>query len=71
MKSKNVVIHQEALLAKASYEMFNLVMEGAVTDTEVAVKGKVPFRVAYSRHILGLHCHAMKNKNANHSIQNV
>ena len=38
--SKNVVIHQEALLAKASYEMFNLVMEGAVTDTEVAVKGK-------------------------------
>ena len=23
------------------------------------------------RNILGLHCHAMKNKNANHSIQNV
>ena len=21
------------------------------------------------RHILGLHCHSMKNKNANHSIQ--
>ena len=38
--SKNVIIHQEALLAKASYEMFNLVMEGAVTDNEVAVKGK-------------------------------
>ena len=40
--SKNVIIHQEALLAKASYEMFNLVMEGAgaVTDTEMAVKGK-------------------------------
>ena len=38
--SKNVIIHQEALLAKASYEMFNLVLEGAVTDTEVAVKGK-------------------------------
>ena len=38
--SKNVIILQEALLAKASYEMFNLVMEGAVTDTEVAVKGK-------------------------------
>ena len=38
--SKNVIIHQEALLAKASYEVFNLVMEGAVTDNEVAVKGK-------------------------------
>ena len=38
--SKNVIIHQEALLAKASYEMFNLVMEGAVTDNEVAVKDK-------------------------------
>ena len=35
-----LIIHQEALSAKASYEMFNLVMEGAVTDTEVAVKGK-------------------------------
>ena len=38
--SKNVIIHQEALFAKASYEMFNLVMKGAVTDTEVAIKGK-------------------------------
>lgn len=35
---KGVCLHQEALFAKASYETFKLVMEGALT--EVAVKGK-------------------------------
>lgn len=35
---RGVILHQEALFAKPSYEVFKLVMEGALT--EVAVKGK-------------------------------
>ena len=35
---RGVILHQEALFAKPAYEIFKLVMEGALT--EVAVKGK-------------------------------
>lgn len=35
---RGIILHQEALFAKPSYEVFKLVMEGALT--EVAVKGK-------------------------------
>ena len=35
----------------------------------ISLRVKMRGKIQFSMSILGLHCHAMKNNNANHSIQ--